>query len=209
MNRREWVLFAMLAAALAATAAVVLGYSAPVVSPNEAEHEKMLATWKSGVSAMVRERRYREAVPTLRNYLRYTPGDGEARRLLGKVLFELRRYPEAGDVYYVALLNDPGDCVSRNNLGVIFALERRWQDALRELREAFEASGQELFIGANLARCCGLAGASDEARKIRHLVAEGTRRDGELQIPEDALMLTYAMPRTPNRDKADNLEARP
>jgi Flp pilus assembly protein TadD len=189
MNRREWVLFAMLAAALAATAAAVLSHTAPVVPANEAEQEKLLAAWKNGVSTMVREHRYREAVPTLRNYLRYAPADNDVRRLLGKVLFEIRRYAEAGDVYYVALLNDPNDCISRNNLGVLFALGRRWNDALRELREAFENSGQELFIGANLARCCELAGETNEARRVWHIVAEGTRRDGELPIPEDALML--------------------
>ena len=48
MNRREWVLFAMLAAALAATAGAVLSHTAPVVPANEAEQEKLLAAWKNG-----------------------------------------------------------------------------------------------------------------------------------------------------------------
>jgi|GEM_PF-2998381 len=191
MSGRGWGVVALLLGCLLLTAAVVLGHGGADEQRNVPEQEALLIEWKSSVADMVRQHRYREAVSMLRNYLRHAPRDRGMRRLLGKVLYETRRYAEARDVCYVALLHDPDDHVARNNLGVVLAAQDRLPEALRELREAFAGSGQELFIGANLAKVYELAGDPRSAGEVWQVLS-GTVRDGEADIPEDALILDNA-----------------
>ena len=191
MNRRGRMLLILLLLCLFLTLAVVFSHGVAGDAGNVQEHEALLTEWKDSVADMVRQHRYREAVPTLRNYLRHAPGDSAMRRLLGKVLFETRRYPEARDVYYVVLLHDPDDFVARSNLGVVLAKQGKLQEALRELREAFVGSGREVFIGANLARGYELAGDSLAAGEVWRVLS-GMVQGGEVRIPEDALMLDNA-----------------
>lgn len=190
MSRRERILLALLMCGLFLTLAVVFSHGVTNDQGNSLEQEMLLEEWKSSVEEMARQQRYREAVPTLRNYLRHAPKDSGMRRLLGKVLFEIRRYSEARDVYYVALLHDPEDFVARNNLGVVLAKQGKFQDSLRELREAFASSEQELFVGANLARVCELSGDPRAAGEVWRVLSGAAR--GEVQIPDDALILDNA-----------------
>ncbi len=192
MSRRERVLLALLMCGLLLTLAVVFSHGATNDQSNTLEQEALLEEWKSSVAEMVRQRRYREAVPTLRNYLRHAPNDSGMRRLLGKVLFEIRRYPEARDVYYVALLHDPEDFVARNNLGVVLAKQGKLQDSLRELREAFVSSEHELFVGANLARAYESAEDPQAAGEVWRVLSGAARGADEVQIPDDALILDNA-----------------
>lgn len=146
------------------------------------EQTELPAKWKERVQNLIGEHHYQEATAALRNYLRHAPDDGDMRRLLGKVLFESGRYDEARDAYYAALLNDPGDFVARNNMGVVLMKQGFSGDALREFKEAYVASGQEPFIAANLAGWHMLTGDVAGARGVWN-------GSGEVMIPEDALML--------------------
>ena len=193
MSRRERILLVLLVLCLFLTMAVIFSHGVANDQGNALEQEMLLEEWKSSVSDMVRQQRYREAVPTLRNYLRHAPKDSGMRRLLGKVLFEIRRYREAGDVYYVALLHDPEDFVARNNLGVVLAKQGKLQDSLRELREAFGSSERELFVGANLARVYELSGDPRAAGEVWRSLSGAARGAGEAQIPDDALILDNAV----------------
>ena len=83
MSRRERVLLALLMCCLLLTLAVVLSHGVTNDQGNALEQEALLEEWKSSVAEMVRQQRYREAVPTLRNYLRHAPKDSGMRRLLG------------------------------------------------------------------------------------------------------------------------------
>ena len=161
----------------AANAAVMFtGRGAPE-RQNVWEHTELPAKWKSHVFKMIGEGHRQEAILMLRDYLRYAPADGDMRRLLGKMLFEEGRYDEAYDTYYAALMNDPGDFVTRNNMGVVLMKLGRREEARREFKDAYDASGEEPFIAANLVCCDEPSGDAsyDSAPPV--------------MIPEDALML--------------------
>ena len=187
MNKKTRFLLAILGVFAAANAAVVL-VGRRVAAHDVREQTELVKNWKARVNDMIEDRRQQEAVTSLRNYLRHAPDDGNMRRLLGKVLFESGRYGEARDAYYAALLNDPGDFVARNNMGVVLMKQGHAEDALREFKEAFDASGQEVFIAVNLACWYGISGDTASAGNIWNAVREGVR-GGEVMIPEDALML--------------------
>jgi len=181
---------AIMGVCAAAHAVVVLSDKGLPKQQDVWDRTDLPAKMKERVSDMLGDRRHQEAIQTLRNYLRYYPQNGDMRRLLGKVLFDSGRYDEARNAYYAALLNDPEDFVARNNMGVVLMKQGRGEDALREFKDAFDASGQEAFIAANLAICHERTGNSAEAASLRDMVSEGG--SGELTIPEDALMLADA-----------------
>ena len=192
MNKKTCCLLAILAACFAANVALVLAGRGFPDQRDAWDQTELPANLKERVFKMIGERRYQEAIPTLRNYLRYAPKDGDMRRLLGKVLFDSGRYDEARDAYYAALLNDPDDFIARNNMGVVLMKHGSAGDALRELKDAFYASGQEVFVAANLAKCYERSGDAAEAEKVWNAIREGVRGSGEVVIPEDALMLADA-----------------
>ena len=191
MNSKSRMLLVILGVLTAVNAAVLFTGTGLSARRDVWEQTELPAKWRERVFKMIGERHHQEAITTLRNYLRHAPEDGNMRRLLGKVLFESGRYDEARDAYYAALLNDPGDFVARNNMGVVLMRQRHAEEALREFKEAFDASGQEVFIAANLACCCESVGDTVGAGNIWKAVREGMR-GGEVMIPEDALMLADA-----------------
>ena len=144
------------------------------------EQTELPEKWKARVSKMIGEGHRHEAVLMLKNYLRHAPDDGDMRRQLGKLLFEEGRYDEAYDAYYAALMNDPGDFIARNNMGVVLMKLGRREDALREFKDAFDASGEEFFVAANLACCHGMSG---------DFAYDSVPLNGDVMIPKDALML--------------------
>ena len=189
MKERLWFLLVLLLGCAAATAAVIMTYQAPVDQQIGRSYAEWLANWRISVMAMVRDRRYPEAERAIRSYLRYVPEDGKMRSLLGKVLCGNGNYAEAADVYYVILLNDPGNFIARNNLGVVLARKRQPDEAVRELQEAFEISGGESFIGFNLSRVYSQLGYEEKAQQMLRMVVSKLRRSGEPRIPEDAVLM--------------------
>ena len=192
MNGKSRFMLAVLGGLAVANAAVVLTRKGPPEQRNSWENTELPEKWKSRVVKMIGEGHRQEAILMLRGYLRYAPGDGNMRRLLGKVLFDVGRYEEARDAYYAALMSDPGDFVARNNMGVVLMKQGRVNDARRELKAAFDASEQEVFVAANLARCHELSGDAPGAENLRRVVREAVRNNGDVMIPDDALMLTDA-----------------
>ena len=188
MNNKTRFLLAILGAFAAANAAVVFT-GRHFARQDLREQTELVQRWRERVSDMIAERRYQEAITALRNYLRHSPGDGEIRRMLGKVLFDVGRYEEARETYYAALLKDPDDFVSRNNMGVVLMKLGREKDALRELEDAFNDSEQGVFVAANLAYSYDLAGDRANAARFRKIMSDGVRNNTEELIPEDALML--------------------
>lgn len=182
MSNKSRCLLVILVILAAVNAAVLLTGKGLSGRRDVWEQTELPAKWKERVHNMIGEHHYQEAIAALRNYLRHAPDDGNMRRLLGKVLFDSGRYDEARDAYYAALLNDPGDFVARNNMGVVLMKQGLAGDALREFREAYNASGQESFIAVNLAGWHMLAGDAAGANGVWNGV-------GEVMIPEDALML--------------------
>ena len=158
MNSKSRVMLAILGVFGAANAAVMFTGRRGPVQQNAWEQTELPARWKSRVNRMIGEGHRQEAILMLRNYLRYAPADGDMRRLLGKLLFEEGRYEEAYDTYYAALMNDSGDFVARNNMGVVLMKLGRREEALLELKDALDASGEEPFIAANLACCSDPSG---------------------------------------------------
>ena len=192
MNGKSRFMLAILGALAAANAAVVLTGKKLPEQRNSWENTELQERWRHRVIKMLGDGHRQEAILTLRGYLRHAPDDGNMRRLLGKVLFETGRYDEARDAYYAVLMNDPGDFVARNNMGVVLMKQGKTGDALREFRNAFDASEQEVFVAANLACCLEQSEDAPGAENIWRAVREGVRNNGDLMIPEDALMLADA-----------------
>ena len=191
MNSKTRCLLVILGVFTVVNAAVLLTGTGLSARRDVWEQTELPEKWKERVFKMISEHRRQEAITTLRNYLRHAPDDGNMRRLLGKVLFESGRYDEARDAYYAALLNDPGDFVARNNMGVVLMKQGHAEDALREFKEAFDASGQEIFIAANLLCWYKNSGDTAGAGNIWNSVRDGVR-GGEVMVPDDALMLASA-----------------
>ena len=188
MNKKTRFLLTILGVFAAANAAVVF-IGRHFARQDVREQTELVKKWRERVSDMIAERRQQEAITTLRNYLRHSPGDGEIRRMLGKVLFDSGRFEEARETYYAALLKDPDDFVSRNNMGVVLMKLGRERDALRELEDAFNDSEQGVFVAANLAFSYDLVGDRANAARFREVMRSGARNNTEELIPEDALML--------------------
>ena len=123
----------------------------------------------------------------IRNYLNYAPDDNEMRRLLGKILFDGGNRAGALNVYYTALMRDPGDFVARNNFAVALMYNRRSAEALREFLDAYENSGHEGFIGMNLCSAYTFTGEVEQAKRLRE--ALGKQYSGKIEVPFDALLL--------------------
>ena len=192
MNGKSRFMLVILGVFTATNAAVVLTGKNLPSRQNAWEQTELPAKWKARVSDLIGEGRSQEAILMLRNYLRSAPDDVNMRRLLGKVLFESGRYDEARDVYYAVLMNDPGDFVARNNMGVILMKMGLRNDARRELEDAFHASAQEGFIAANLVCCHELSGNTAGTAAVWKTVAEVTRNGSVPMVPDDALMLADA-----------------
>ena len=192
MNKKNLCLLVILGGGAAANLAVVLAGKGFPAQHEVWDQTELPAQLKERVIQMIGDRHYPEAIQALRNYLRYDPKDGDMRRLLGKVLFDSGRYDEARDAYYAVLLNDPDDFVARNNMGVVLMKQGRVNDARRELKDAFDASGRELFVAANLAKSYEQSGNSAEAGKIWNSIREDVHDSGGVVIPDDALMLADA-----------------
>ena len=192
MNGKGRFMLAVLWAVAAANAVVVLTGKGVPKQRTPWENTSLQENWKSRVLNMIGEGHRQEAILMLRSYLRYVPDDGDMRRLLGKLLFEVGRYDEARDAYYAALMNDPDDFVARNNMGVVLMRQGKLEDARRELKDAFDASEQEVFVAANLACCRERSGDAVGAENIWRVVREAVRNNGDAMIPEDALLLANA-----------------
>lgn len=177
MNNKSRFMLAILGVFGAANAAVMFTGRGASERQNVWEQTELPGKWKSRVFRMIGERHRQEAILMLRDYLRHASADGDMRRLLGKMLFEEGRYDEAYDTYYAALMNDPGDFVARNNMGVVLMKQGRREEARRELKDAYDASGEEPFIAANLV-CC-----DESSDDVPHDPIS------PFMIPEDALML--------------------
>ena len=189
MNHKTRFMLVILGVFAVSNAAVVFTGHRHAVRQEPWEQTELVKKWRERVSDMIAERHQIEAITVMRNYLRHSPGDGSIRRMLGKVLFEIGRYEEARETYYAALLNDRDDFVSRNNMGVVLMKLGYLRDAIRELKDAFDASEQGVFVAANLVYCYERSGDRKNAARFRASMQEGMRHGGDDLIPEDALVL--------------------
>ena len=189
MNSKSRHLLVLLVVFAVVNAAVLLTGTGGSAQRDVWEQTELPAKWKERVLKMIGDNHHQEAITALRNYLRHVPDDGNMRRLLGKVLFDSGRFEEARETYYAALLKDPDDFVSRNNMGVVLMKLGRERDALRELEDAFNDSEQGVFVAANLAFSYDLVGDRANAARFREVMRSGARNNTEELIPEDALML--------------------
>ena len=189
MNNKTRFMLVILGVFAVANAAVVLTGHRHAARQGAEEQTELVKKWRERVSDMIAERHQIEAITVMRNYLRHSPGDGGVRRMLGKVLFEIGRYEEARETYYAALVNDREDFVSRNNMGVVLMKLGYHRDAIRELKDAFDASEQGVFIAANLVYCCERSGDLTGAARFRAAMRAGMRNGSDDLIPEDALVL--------------------
>lgn len=184
--RLVWLIILLLCCA-AATAVVIVTYRPPHENPRERNYNDWLAGRRKRIRTLVAEQYYPEAERLIRNYLNYAPDDNEMRRLLGKILFDGGNRAGALNVYYTALMRDPGDFVARNNFAVTLLYSRRADEALKEFVDAYESSGREGFVGMNLSAAYAFCGEKEKSAALREAVSK--QYPGRIETPFDALVL--------------------
>ena len=93
---------------------------------------------------------YEKAEGALAEYLLREPNNREARFLRGIALGKLGRFAEGEAVFDALLKEGPGDPVMLNNLGVIWLLAGKLQDALGSFLDAIEAAPARAEFQYNL-----------------------------------------------------------
>ena len=196
--RLVWLIVLLLCCA-AATAVVIVTYRPPHEKEHERNYNEWLTSWRKKIRTLVAEQHYPEAERLIRNYLGYAPDDNEMRRLLGKILFDGGNRAGALNVYYSALMRDPGDFVARNNFAVTLLYGRRGDEALREFADAYESSGREGFIGMNLCTAYAFCGDAEKAAALKESLSK--QNQGKIEVPFDALLLGDDMKSIPGAGK--------
>lgn len=187
LNWRLVCLIVLLLSCAAGTAVVILTYRPPQENPRERNYNEWLIDSRRKIRTLAAEHHYFEAERMVRNYLKSVPDDNEMRRLLGKILFAGGNRAGAQNVYYTALMRDPGDFIARNNFAVTLLYENRFDEALKEFLDAYESSDHEGFIGMNLCKVYKLAG--DAAQAGRLMESLGRQYPDKLEVPFDALLI--------------------
>ena len=187
LNWRLICLIALLLCCAAATAVVIVTYRPPHEKSGERNYNEWLTSWRKKIRMLVAEQHYPEAERLIRNYLDYVPDDNEMRRLWGKIIFDGGNHAGALNVYYAALIHDPGDFIARNNFAVTLMYNRRSAEALKEFLDAYDSSGREGFIGMNLCAAYGLCGETEKAGRLRESLDK--QYQGRIEVPFDALLL--------------------
>lgn len=194
MNWRFGVLLAILLVCVAATAVVIMNYSAAPDEDNWSVQADFRAKSKSRMWDLVQEQRYAEAERIISSYLKAVTDDVGMRCLLSKVMYKSGNYSGAIKTCYAVLLKNPRDFIARNNLGVALAKSNRLGEAERELEDAFEFSDGEGFIGLNLGRIYVLRGKYSEAQLLFETVMEELHQERRVYIPDSVVMLDGVAP---------------
>jgi len=98
--------------------------------------------------------------------LKKTPGDGAALAQLGILYGENGMYAEALEQFQKLLAVDKQSALALNNIGNIYLLQERLDEARQAYEASLKAEPGDTGIRVNLARVHARAGRKDEARKV-------------------------------------------
>jgi tetratricopeptide (TPR) repeat protein len=114
-----------------------------------------LRAYNREIETMLERGQLDEAVAHCHHILRTFPKHLETYRLLGKVYLELKRYPDAVDIFSRALVAEPNDFVSHVGMSIIRDEENKLDDAIWHMERAFETQPSNAAIQAELQRLYG------------------------------------------------------
>ncbi len=120
--------------------------------------------------ALIKRRRYAEAVPVLERSVQLVPGDRNERVLLAQMCYLAREYEKAEKYFLGAIAMGPGDTADYFLLGQSQAELKKYDAAVAALRKAIELSPTRQGLHLALARV--LRAAGDIAGARRELEAE-------------------------------------
>ena len=129
--------------------------------------------------ALVRRKRFSEAIPYLEKAIDLDPRYASAYSNLGSALAQLNRLDEAISHLKKAIEYKPGLADAHNNLGVALAISGRYAEAIPVLEEAAKLTGgNEPMILDLLARMYGETGRFEPAAAtVRRALAAASRRN--------------------------------
>lgn len=94
--------------------------------------------WRFLGLALMRQKRFTEALVPLQKAARLLPDDVAIKSYLGNVFTELERLPEAEDAYLTALNIEPRNADVLNNLGTVLRSLGKLQEAKKVCRKAID-----------------------------------------------------------------------
>ncbi len=170
-NSRLFLLLFPLAAVVLLTAVLVSTYRYPTVrmpSPGErtmlAKNARLLQKLGKAYSEL-EDGRVNSAEQQLKEILSTDPQQPMALRLLGRLYYESRRYPEAEEVFRRLIERNDFDAAAHNNLGQALLRLNRLDDALHELQEASDLNPDSPLVHLNLSGVYSALGQPEKARK--------------------------------------------
>jgi len=127
--------------------------------------------WVNMGRAQVQEGELEGAQQSLERALRIAPWLARAHFFYGRVLREQGNYGQAETHLLEVLAQYPRDRVARNELGRIFFLSRRYQEAVREFEQTLSIDPEDLQAHYNLMLCYNGLGNGARARQhqLRYL----------------------------------------
>ena len=114
-------------------------------------------------SALIRQRKYEEAIAHYTESLRIKPGNPGARYGLGNALIHQRKYEEAIAHYTESLRIKPGDAVAHHGLGVALGRLERFEEAIDHFTQALRINPQDVGSHFNKGNILARQGKYHEA----------------------------------------------
>jgi tetratricopeptide (TPR) repeat protein len=114
-----------------------------------------LRIYNREIESLIDKGNTNEAIAHCHHILRTFPKHLATYRLLGKAYLELKRYPEAVDIFGRILMSVPDDFVSHVGMSIINDEENKLDDSIWHMERAFEAQPSNAAIQGELQRLYG------------------------------------------------------
>ena len=114
-----------------------------------------LRIYNREIESLIDKGNTNEAIAHCHHILKTFPKHLATYRLLGKAYLELKRYPEAVDIFGRVLMAVPDDFVSHVGMSIINDEENKLDDSIWHMERAFEAQPSNAAIQGELQRLYG------------------------------------------------------
>lgn len=132
------------------------------------------------------QERYTESISVLRGLLADQPKYVPAYNALAEVQLRTGQPKEAVDTLSQALVVAPSDPVLLNNLGMVWFVQERYEEALPYFEKAIESRPEVARYRANQAATLGMLGRSKEANAVYRRIMEPAAADENIDILKKA-----------------------
>jgi tetratricopeptide (TPR) repeat protein len=123
-----------------------------------------------------------ESIAVSRNIIQQHPGFVRAYNTLAEAHLLLGQMEEAIEALMAGLQRSPDDSILLNNLGMVFFIERRYEDALPQFERAVTARPEERRYRANKAATLAMLGRTAEAAMLYRQIVRPAEVESNIEI---------------------------